>query len=112
MDNIEITCKVNGKETPITDLSSENWAKIHKVAAAALPIPVAQLCRHKQSTENCNSRLILQISDSLREAIAAKAKTVIIDLRDGMCMGSTINKSRNGSMCHEYVNHKDLTPKG
>lgn len=80
-DNIEITVKVNGVVTPLHQISELTLSKIRE-ASKSKEIPVARIVNFHDS-----KRLILKVSDSIKERINNGAEVIAIDLIDGGVVG-------------------------
>ncbi len=107
MDSIELTCKVNGKETPISNLSEETLLKIRRADAVAR-IPVARLA----ATEGVRNKLLLKITPEIRRYIKNQDEYVLlaIDLRNGTV--TNCREEGKDDFKDFYNNIQDLTPKG
>ena len=101
MQNVEINVKVNGKEVPLSTISTETFEKV-KSAEKVKDIPVARLatCRNDGAP-----RLILKMPKDIKKHL--DSAIIVIDLENGRIVSwnDTIDGFDDN---HYYKNHKPL----
>ncbi len=104
-DKIKITVEVNDEPAFLCDISEETLLNMRK-AEAAQRAPFVRLANYVLGSSEPD-RLLLKITDSLKQHVEGGDRFVAICLRTGAVQRA----QTNSDMADKYVNIQDLTPK-